>query len=393
MASIEQITPAIPSPSSRPRVLQVVTHLALGGAPSVALSLASGLRNEFDFAVCAVNGVIRDGVGEAMQAELAAQRIPLFVGPRLAIKRGGLLLAGLALLRAVRRFRPDVIHLHTEIPEASYATMITLSPGVRRIPIIRTIHNSVYWRYWPRIGRWCDRRIGRCFVIAISRDARDEFLRYRNDSRAGPLLQEPVIIYNGVASPRRVKTPGRDPGRVRVLFGGRFEFQKGTDLLPAIFSRVRPRGNLIGEASLFGSGAHEPMLRALAADPPPGWNVHVHPPVAGLAERMADFDLVIVPSRFEGLALVAIEAALCGVPIVGTDAPGLREVLPERHPWRAPAGDAEGFARCLQAAIDAPEAWPAAVEEARQLARVRFNPATALAEHARWYARVAGRPG
>ena len=33
----------------------------------------------------------------------------------------GLALAGLGLARAVRQFRPDLIHLHTEIPEASWA--------------------------------------------------------------------------------------------------------------------------------------------------------------------------------------------------------------------------------------------------------------------------------
>ena len=38
-------------------------------------------------------------------------------------------------------------------------------------------------------------------------------------------------------------------------------------------------------------------------------------------------DLLVMPSRWEGFGLVAVEAMACGVPVVGSDAPGLREVL------------------------------------------------------------------
>ena len=79
-----------------------------------------------------------------------------------------------------------------------------------------------------------------------------------------------------------------------------------------------------------------------------------------------------MPSRYEGLALIPIEASLIATPVVATDAPGLRETLPADHPWIARAGDATSFAAVLQQALDQPERWAATGENARAFARESF---------------------
>ena len=48
-----------------------------------------------------------------MQREVEQMHVPLFVGTSVPIKYGGMLLSGLWHSRAVKRFKPDVIHLHT----------------------------------------------------------------------------------------------------------------------------------------------------------------------------------------------------------------------------------------------------------------------------------------
>jgi glycosyltransferase involved in cell wall biosynthesis len=75
--------------------------------------------------------------------------------------------------------------------------------------------------------------------------------------------------------------------------------------------------------------------------------VTLEPPRPGLSGTLADFDVVLMPSRFEGFGLVAGEALLAGTPVVGTDAPGLREVLPPGYPLLAPVGDTAALARLL----------------------------------------------
>jgi glycosyltransferase involved in cell wall biosynthesis len=47
----------------------------------------------------------------------------------------------------------------------------------------------------------------------------------------------------------------------------------------------------------------------------------------GAGSDLAAFDVLAMPSRYEGLSLTAIEGLGAGVPIVGSDVPGLREAI------------------------------------------------------------------
>jgi glycosyltransferase involved in cell wall biosynthesis len=73
------------------------------------------------------------------------------------------------------------------------------------------------------------------------------------------------------------------------------------------------------------------------------------------------------------LALIAIEAALLGLPVMATDGPGIREGFPADYPWLASAGDAASFASLLQTALDAPASWASVVTQARDFAQTHFN--------------------
>ena len=363
------------SPASRLRVLQCITRLGLGGAERVAFDLMHALRQDVEFGVFTVHRAGTDAIGSEMRRILQANRTPWFTGTSLPMKGGGMLPAGFALARAVHDFRPDLVHFHSETPEACGAVMTQVSHSAARLPLVRTIHNSVYWRYWPRTGRWCDRRLARAAIACVSGAARDEFQRYRNDSGAKPPPFEPRIIYNGVSAPvREPVRAARDPAVRRLLFAGRFEAQKGTDVLCRALPLVRLPAGARGELTFVGHGAHEPLIAALAQHPPAGWTLTVQRPVADLGGIFPHFDLVVMPSRFEGLGLVAIEATLAGLPVVATDAPGLREALPPDYPWRATPGDERTLADALTKALDEPSGWEDAVRSAQHLAQDRFSP-------------------
>jgi glycosyltransferase involved in cell wall biosynthesis len=116
--------------------------------------------------------------------------------------------------------------------------------------------------------------------------------------------------------------------------------------------------------------------------------VEVRPPIADFARQLGRFDIAILPSRHEGLALVAIEGLLAGIQLVVTDAPGLREALPPHHPWQARVDDPAHFAAALQAACASRERWPVLAETGRVFARERFNPATMAAGYRSLYERA-----
>jgi glycosyltransferase involved in cell wall biosynthesis len=359
--------------STRPKILQCVSHLALGGAERVALSIIKALRDEVDFSVFAVRGLGDGEVGEALRQELNALGVPLSMGPRIPMKFGGMMTGAFGLQRAVREFAPDLIHLHTEIPEASYAMMVAFRPALRPLPVIRTIHNAVFWEFWRPLGRWCDRRMPCSFVAGVSQDATDAFTQLRKESGAPPPPEPATVVYNGVAPVDHPKAARRTSSQpIRMIFGGRLESQKGTDLLPQILPLVRLPASTEVHLTLRGSGSHEALLRALAQHPPAGWTIEILPPVSDFQRQLSDFDLAIVPSRYEGLALVAIEAFLAGVPVVATDAPGLRETMPEDYPWRARAADAASFATMLTQALAQRDRWRGVAASGREFALGRF---------------------
>jgi glycosyltransferase involved in cell wall biosynthesis len=371
----------------KPRVLQIVTHLALGGAERIALNLVHGLRDRFEFGLLPVFGVEAGAVGQAMKRELNQLQVPVFDGTRMPMRYGGMLSSGIQAARAVKRFAPDVIHVHTEMPEAAYLAMTTIAPGTKRIGTVRTVHNTTLWGKWHRIGLACDRRLANALVACVSKDALAAFFALRAASKA-PAGPAPQLIYNGVIVPQQApRSPSA--GVTRVLFAGRLEDQKGADLLPAILRAVVPPGERRHELVIYGSGQYEGALRELAARPPGGWNISLNGPIADLSAEMAKFDLMIMPSRFEGLSLVAIEAAMLKLPVVATSGPGLREVFPETHPWLAQPGDTPSFAEALQRALDDPGAWTAAADQAFRHAQRNFDLGAMCDAYAGLYRRAA----
>lgn len=124
---------------------------------------------------------------------------------------------------------------------------------------------------------------------------------------------------------RRAAGPGGSDGgteRPLVVCVARLCRQKGQDVLlrawPAV-PRAVPGAHLV----LVGDGPDEAALRAAA----PGSVTFAGPTVDAAAwYRVAD--LVVLPSRWEGMALVPLEAMACGRPVLVTDVDGARESLP-----------------------------------------------------------------
>lgn len=370
-------------------MLHGVSHLALGGAERIAATVATSLAGEIDFTVCAVRGVADGSVGESLRRELLAHGVKLHCGPRVPMRFGGMITGAVTLARAIRATRPDLVHLHTEIPESSYATLLAVGPGLRRLPLIRTIHNSIFWRFWRPLGCWCDRQLAHGAVVGVSPAAVDAFVELRRDSGAPPSPVPPEVIYNGLRPRcewRPLDRPENEP--LRIVFGGRLENEKGADLLPEILKRTPLPPGRRALLDIFGSGAHAGMLRAFARTPPPGWNVNLHAPVPDFAARLHRYDLILVPSRHEGLGLVAIEAALAGMPIVATDAPGLRDVFPPNYPLLARIGDAASIATTLGRALAEKDQGSSIGRTAQAFASQHFDADTMVRRYRALYARL-----
>lgn len=222
------------------------------------------------------------------------------------------------------------------------------------------------------------------------------------DKRHGDLLrsrgvQTPVIeVINGYRE-RDVLPESeiqfRTSGTARLLFLGRLEsINKGLDLLIDAFNQVADTTD--ADLTLQGPDAGDlAALRAQAAASRHADRIHFLPadfstPAARIASR---YDLFVIPSRFEGFSLAAMEAMLAARPVVISDIAGLAP-----HVRAAGAGvvvdaNVESIASGIRAMIDRRSEWPAIGIAGRRYAMERFRWNRIAAEAMEEYRRLAHR--
>jgi glycosyltransferase involved in cell wall biosynthesis len=358
-------------PEAPIRVLHVVARLGLGGSERMAQTLAEGLVARGVVAgILAVAGDNDPAMADNVRRQLREHGIAVFQGSRRQSAKRAFIEAPFLLPRAAATFRPDVVHLHTEIPEFAWAFASLASRRLRRLPVVRTIHNSLLWGGWGRFGAFAEGRLDGAPAAAVSQAAAEGFAAWR---RSVDRPEQPVrVIYNGVACVAPDRPPARTAkGPIRLCFAGRFEAQKGVDILLDALEVLEPSG-LAFEVAIYGTGRSEEEIRARARRLRRA--IEIGPPIPDLRDRLASFDAIVMPSRFEGLPLLAIETICAQVPLLAADAPGLREALPPAYPGCYPPEDGPALAAKIAAFVGDPGPWHRAAPAAADWARARFSP-------------------
>ncbi|MFJ9028983.1 glycosyltransferase [Streptomyces sp. NPDC102274] len=242
--------------------------------------------------------------------------------------------------RVVRRVRPDLVHAHSA--KAGLAGRLAVRG---RVPTVFQPHAwsfeavggvtgrlAGHWERWA--VRWTDR------VVCVSDAER------RTGERAG-IHASWSVVHNGVDVGRFGSAHGPSgpadmtdttaaraalpplaalpPDTPVVLCVGRLCRQKGQDILLRAWRQVLlqlPRARLV----LVGDGPDTEALRAAA---PP--SVLFAGAVTDTAPWYRAADLVVLPSRWEGMAVAPLEAMASGRTVVLSDVDGARESLPPGH--------------------------------------------------------------
>lgn len=123
---------------------------------------------------------------------------------------------------------------------------------------------------------------------------------------------------------------------------------KGHDLLvEAAAHLVRTQPNV--RFAVAGAGSDEGALREMLAARGLDSRFSFLGPVKPIDDFLAAVDVLAMPSRFEAMPLVALEAIQCGTPGVATSVDGLRELWPRE--WQVPADDPAAFAAALSSLL------------------------------------------
>ncbi len=228
------------------------------------------------------------------------------------------------LMAVVRRLNPDVVHLHSS--KAGLAGRLAVRGKVTTVfqPHAWSFHAAgglVSWlsAAWERVAvRWTD------LIVAVSGGELHE------GYRRGIAPTRSVVAPNGIDVERFVPQDqaqartrlGLGPGPLAVCLG-RLARQKGQDLLLEAWPRVLER---VPDARLaiVGDG---PSRTAVSQTADRLGSTRLYGGTESPEDWYAAADVVVVPSRWEGMALVPLEAMASGRSVVGFAVAGLAESI------------------------------------------------------------------
>lgn len=261
------------------------------------------------------------------------------------------------------RVRPDVVNLHL------YTSLLptTLMARLLGIRTVATLHMPP--SAWGLRHRLCWRLAMRLSdkVVGVSRRVVEE-IRSRN--------RHPRPLPGGIASSffecgRRIR---ESDGRFHIAAVGRLAAEKDWPTLIEAVSQLPADKRKRVVVDFYGSGPLQTGLDALAQRLSVEAVFHGHVDRAALVSALAVSDLAVLPSRFEGLGLSALESMAAGVPTVTADFAAASEFIEHGVTGHMfPAGDAPALAQRIDWHIENPAGSEAMARLGRDFVRQHFS--------------------
>jgi len=298
-----------------------------------------------------------------------------------ALALAGLLAAGtLAIRRTAVAVDADLVHAHWWFPGGMQALWS------RRRPLVTTLHGTDIRlaRSRPAARAACARVLrASTLVTAVSSWLAGEAASIAPDC-ADRIRVAPMPVDDTVFTPAHGP---RGSSEAELLFVGRLDRQKGLDVT------LRALAALDGDAAglplrIVGSGPDEAALRHLAAELGVADRIRWESalPLQDLADRYRRATALLVPGADEGLGLVAVEAQLCGTPVIAAASGGLLDVVEDGSSGRTfPPGEAGALAHVIEEVITHPAATASLAATAQHQASARFGTRVASSTYAALY--------
>lgn len=254
-------------------------------------------------------------------------------------------------VRKLRESQPiDLIHAHAAMP-CGHAAML-LSQELR-IPFVVTVHGLDTFfdvQVGGYTGRWC-RRVARSVyqaaarVICISTKVADALA-------STGMFANVRVIHNGV-DPARFSPGQSDPAHPKILSIGNLIPTKGHELLLRAFARLHEQCPT-ATCDIIGDGPEHSQLTRLTEQ----LNIASRVRFLGrqtrkqVADAMQRCTIFALPSSYEGLGCVYLEAMSAEKPVIACHGQGIEDVIQHGYNgWLIDPDDLRGMADALFALL------------------------------------------
>lgn len=351
------------------RILLVITDLEIGGTPTVVRELATRL-NLIPHVKCEVASLKELGpVGH----QLRNSQVEVHPLGGLGISNAFSVMT--QLIDLVRFGRFDTVFsflIHANAMTAA-ASVFFACGQVRWLQSIQTTQPSPHW-HW-RLQAKVHRRAERIIVPSPS-------ISQVANQLANIPLDKFRVIPNAIEPDDFLIERTRATHAFRIGFIGRLDpIKRIPDLLHAV---KRLGGDAAGiHLHVFGAGAEREKLMSEIAQMGLRDAVTMHGSVPGPQEALKQIDLLVLPSSAEGFGLVLIEAMAAGVPVIGTNAPGIRDVVKDGETGLlVPVGSPQELAEAIRRVMEDPALRRRLIGHALADVRERFTWEAVLREYA-----------
>lgn len=334
------------------RVTLIVSVLDGSGPGRVMGILAQGLLERgVDVSLIATHGPEESN----WISELKFAGVPVFnLGMRSLFDPAG----GARLLRHLRSWNPEVVHTRT-----IRADLLGRLASRYDVPVVNNIVNiypdDSLTRQGPVLGR---------AVMQVAKLSRGAVRLFVANARAvasnvhyafGIPLNRVQVVYDGLPmaqwcsrEPAALDSYGIGRDDLVCLTVARLHPQKGLDDLVTAARRVADRRSDV-KFVIAGSGPSRGNLESRIRSEGLQWNVVLLGERADVPQLLARADLFVLPSRFEGLPSVIIEAMASGRAVVATAVAGVPELVEEGVTgWLVPVAQPSLLAAKVLTALD-----------------------------------------
>lgn len=301
------------------------------------------------------------------------------------------------LARVILEGNFDLVHTHG-VRANLLGRLAARKAGKKKV--ITTVHSLLEKDYPGLFSRfansWAERATRGLtdHFIAVSQGLRDRLIS------SGVPANGVTVIYNGVSLEEIA--PSAEPGSVRREMG----FLPETPLVGIVARLHEVKGhsyfleaarNILLQRPeirflVVGAGPSRPALEKLAGE----FGIKEQVVFTGFVDNvyslMADLDLLVISSLWEGFGLTAIEAMALGVPVVATEVGGLPEVvLHGETGLLAPPANPAALARNIVWMLDHPGEAASMTEKGGRIVREKFTSTVMARRTEELYRRVAGQ--